>query len=692
MQQVATAARADRLERMTNLVLVLLEASRPLSLREIASSVVGYPDGKEASRQAFERDKRALRVLGIPISVEPLAGEEQLGYRIHPEDYYLPDLRLDPDEQKALSFAVAAVQLGGAAGRDAVAKLGATGDVPEPGLPPIAVLPSLPALGPLHKAVRDRAIVRFGYRGRRREVEPYGLIFKFTAWYLVGRDRTAPDAGLRRFRVDRFEDSPALGDSEAFELPTGFDLPEAVRFLPWQLGARSADSRSDDAEGYEPVEVTMVVDARLARSVVATLGAGSVESWEPSGAVRLRILVPEQDAFTAWVIGLGDTAEVLAPADMRAAVIGRLEELVARPPRATDPASIPRTSPSAATALAEPASPPEGAPADQHTGAAKRALPAPQATAGDRLNRLLAILVYLARVGEARIADLAARFSVSTSELIHDLELAACCGVPPYTPDQLIDLLIDEDRVVAEGLRELAHPRRFTPEEGLALAVAARALLAVPGADGEGDLASALTKLEAVLGSSRLAVEVDSSPSLGPLQSAVASGEQVEIDYFGASASKPSTRLVDPYQVVVREGKWYLDGWCHRASGLRRFQVDRVQAVRPTGRPAENVGSLSDEEREALARPEAFLGASEAMTATVVLASEARFAVEGLVTQGLEETGDGRLVATIPVSDAEGWFGRLLLLLGPEAEVIDPPVLAAAGSRAARRTLDRYNR
>jgi len=38
MQQVATAARADRLERMTNLVLVLLEASRPLSLREIAST------------------------------------------------------------------------------------------------------------------------------------------------------------------------------------------------------------------------------------------------------------------------------------------------------------------------------------------------------------------------------------------------------------------------------------------------------------------------------------------------------------------------------------------------------------------------------------------------------------------------------------------------------------------------------
>ena len=96
MREMAPSTRPDRLERMTNLVLVLLETSRPLSLREIASSVVGYPAGKEASRQAFERDKRALRELGIPVSVEPLAGEEQLGYRIHPEDYYLPELHLEP--------------------------------------------------------------------------------------------------------------------------------------------------------------------------------------------------------------------------------------------------------------------------------------------------------------------------------------------------------------------------------------------------------------------------------------------------------------------------------------------------------------------------------------------------------------------------------------------------------------------
>jgi proteasome accessory factor C len=292
-------------------------------------------------------------------------------------------------------------------------------------------------------------------------------------------------------------------------------------------------------------------------------------------------------------------------------------------------------------------------------------------------------------VGEAPVADLASRFSVSPTELLHDLELVACCGVPPYTPDQLIDLLIDDDRVVAEGLRELAHPRRLTPEEGVALAAAARALLAVPGADDEGDLADALAKLETVLGSSSLAVEVDSSPALAPLQAAVSAGEQVEIDYFGASASERSTRVVDPYQVVVRESKWYLDAWCHKADGLRRFQVDRVGAVRSTGRLAD-LSPLTESEREALSRPEAFLGASEAVMVTVVFPAEARFAVEGLVTNGLEPLDDGRMVAVIPVSDTEGWFGRLLLRLGPDAEVIDPPELADAGTKAAQRALDRY--
>jgi len=52
--------RLDRLERVTDLLLVLLDTPRPLSLREIADRVPGYPDTHGARRQAFERDTARL--------------------------------------------------------------------------------------------------------------------------------------------------------------------------------------------------------------------------------------------------------------------------------------------------------------------------------------------------------------------------------------------------------------------------------------------------------------------------------------------------------------------------------------------------------------------------------------------------------------------------------------------------------
>ncbi len=333
MLAVPRPARTDRLERMTNLVLVLLETNRPLTLREIASSVAGYPADRSAARQAFERDKRALRDLGIPLSVEPVETEDQLGYRIHPDEYYLPDLDLGEADERALAFAIAAVQLGGGAGWDALAKLG--GPVSEaaygragltsrgvaPEFAPVAVLPSLPQLGPIHGALRTRAVLRFDYHGRRREVEPYGLAFRGAAWYLVGRDLTAAGgAAVRTFRVDRLESEPSTGEPAAFDLPAGFDLRQEIRLLPWEAAA--------DEAGV-PV-ATLVVDARLARQVTTQVGPDAVSAGE-GGGIMVRLPAGDEQAFVSWVVGLGDTAVVLGPPQLRQAVVDRLQALAAQP-------------------------------------------------------------------------------------------------------------------------------------------------------------------------------------------------------------------------------------------------------------------------------------------------------------------------------------------------------------------------
>ena len=195
---------ADPLERITNLLTLLLETTQPLTLVEIADRLAGqYPESDSARRTAFERDKAMLRAEGIPIEQTVMTGDQagQTAYRIDRARYELGDLGLTDEERNALQLAVAAVQLGTDWGEQAIWKLGGSGGGQRSDLE--ASLPSLPALPVLFQAVADRAVVGFAYRGQDRTLEPYTLLARNGLWYLVGRDRAKDE--IRTYRVDRME-------------------------------------------------------------------------------------------------------------------------------------------------------------------------------------------------------------------------------------------------------------------------------------------------------------------------------------------------------------------------------------------------------------------------------------------------------------------------------------------------------
>jgi proteasome accessory factor B len=311
---LTSVQRLDRLERVTDLLLVLLETPRPLSLREIADRVPGYPDAHGARRQAFERDKRLLRDEGVPVLVVPIDGEDQLGYRVEPDSYYLPDLGLEAEEQAALNLAVAGVHLGEPIGRDALLKLGASGDSATPTtsapLVDLRSVDGLPALPILFDAIRQRAVVQFTYRGKNRQVDAAGLRFRKGNWYLVGFDRHRGEA--RTFRVDRIDGVPDPGPPSSAELPPGFDVDSSFGRDPWQFGAG------------EEVAVDVLIDGAESGRVVAELGRQAVVEHRDNGAVVVRLAVTDEDALILWVLELLDHAEVLAPEAVRAAVVDRL--------------------------------------------------------------------------------------------------------------------------------------------------------------------------------------------------------------------------------------------------------------------------------------------------------------------------------------------------------------------------------
>lgn len=315
----------------------------------------------------------------------------------------------------------------------------------------------------------------------------------------------------------------------------------------------------------------------------------------------------------------------------------------------------------------------------------------PKQEPGDRLRQLLAMLPWLAGRGQVATAEVAERFGLPEAEVVRLLELAACCGLPPYTPDQLLELIVADGWVTTRLGRHLSRPQRLTAAEGFTVAASARAILAVPGADPDHALARALAKLEAVLGT-RLAVDLDEPALLEPVRRAAAGGLSLDLSYYSESKDELTRRKVDPRAVFARQGHWYLDGWCHLAGGRRLFRVDRIRSAEPTGEPAEGgsgpVGTPAAGPPGA-APPDAFVPGPETRTVTLAVPARARWVCESYPTQEVEELEDGRLRVVLAVG-GRAWLERLLLRLGPDAEVLDPQDLVDLGRRAARRLLANY--
>jgi predicted DNA-binding transcriptional regulator YafY len=307
----------DKLERLTNLLLVLLAADQPLSLDHIVHTVEGYPEGHDAYRQAFERDKRLLREQGIHVALEPIPGAaDALGYRIHPEDYWLPDLGLTEEEQRVLNLALAAVRVDERAGQDAAWKLGAGGTLASVQTAPLAALPSAPALPVLHEAIRTRTPVSFRHRGQRREIEPYGLLFRNGFWYVVGHDRMR-DAP-RSFRVDRIDGLPELERGATFSPPETSDWRRTLPDDPWMMG-----------EGEELI-AEVRVDTLHARMAEAEVGTAAVVERGSDGSIVVRLPVVNRDAFRSWVLEMLAHAEVISPEQLRRDVIDWVEPLAGK--------------------------------------------------------------------------------------------------------------------------------------------------------------------------------------------------------------------------------------------------------------------------------------------------------------------------------------------------------------------------
>lgn len=308
-----------RTERLVNLTMALLATRRYLTKAEIFRSVEGYEGTDDSKERMFERDKDALRTLGIIIDVRGVdpTFEDEPGYRILPETYSLHLAELTGSDVALLSMAAEAWR--GAAlnesAQSALLKLKSMGIESDFDAIPM-LTPRLSIVSenfqPLSRAILERRAISFTYLADDlsttfRTINPYGLGSRRGNWYFVGFDlaKLAP----RTFRLDRIQGKLEVdGKSETFAVDPDFDV---LTFLDSNLFDQQhlAQMLVRRTKGW-----TLRRDARLID--------------EDDEFHNIEVTYSNRQLLIDQILWHGDDVVVTAPTDLRQEIIERLETLV----------------------------------------------------------------------------------------------------------------------------------------------------------------------------------------------------------------------------------------------------------------------------------------------------------------------------------------------------------------------------
>lgn len=163
----------------------------------------------------------------------------------------------------------------------------------------------------IRSAIQNRQLLAFHYcyeRGEcRRVIEPYRLIFKWSAWYVWGYCLTR--RAFRLFKLNR------LWQAEAG--PEGY----VPRSLP-ELDLDRYFSRAD-------IRLRARFQAGQKHRLIEEYGAGCFQA-QPGGELLFEWDFASYSNMRAWILSFGDQVEVLEPAQLRADLRRQAKNLLAR--------------------------------------------------------------------------------------------------------------------------------------------------------------------------------------------------------------------------------------------------------------------------------------------------------------------------------------------------------------------------
>ena len=173
-----------------------------------------------------------------------------------------------------------------------------------------------PVVDALEQSIREQHSVSILYSsltGRQRRwrgIDPWVMLHRSEAWYLIGRCHIHDEP--RTFRLDRI--GAVLPIGSGFVKPEDFD-PERWFVNSWGVAA-----------GEEPREVVIVFEESVAPLIEnAQHHPNERKRRLEDGAIEYRVDVGPLDEIARWIVGFGGAARVIAPE----ALVARVHEIAA---------------------------------------------------------------------------------------------------------------------------------------------------------------------------------------------------------------------------------------------------------------------------------------------------------------------------------------------------------------------------
>ena len=300
-----------------------------------------------------------------------------------------------------------------------------------------------------------------------------------------------------------------------------------------------------------------------------------------------------------------------------------------------------------------------------------------QSTPLEKAARLLDLVPYISTHQGVALSELAQEFGVSESELLSDLNTLWMCGLPGYTPLELIDLEFESGYVSIRNAEILQKVRLLTKDELVILIVGLDLLLQSIDSQ-RTDLLQAITQLQVkikfIIGDIAMIAPIVNSSYRATVLNAIASRKNLQISYHSLIRDEFTKREITPIELMVDHGYEVLQAYCHQVGAYRTFRLDSIAQI--------SISGIQQPLTQAPRNDDAFeieISISKRIRSTL---ERFRIAVS---TDATARSG-----SYTAFSFSQDWLIRSAMSTLAATEVLSPPSSRVELARKCRKTLDLY--